>query len=451
MLRSLMSGVSGARGHQTFLDVVGNNIANINTVGFKKSNVTFQDLLYQTHRGAMPPGEGRGGVNSVQVGLGVRVAAIETIHTQGNINFTGGNTDVAIQGEGYFVVMDGNNRLYTRGGNFTIDSDNKVVQSGTGYRVQGFQMVPDPTNPLKYNRSSSLTDIAIPVGSKMEARATQTVGFRCNLDSRSPVVDAAVWDHATWDPYADPPMDPPPTASSHKSQIEIFDSLGNAHNLEVLWVHTGNGDPNEWSWVAYLPDGNPQFTARGSLTFGPDGKPAAGAVTQPQVTIDFTPLGAASSDIVLDFAGESFEKPPIEGVTQYGSPFTTKGYFQDGCAMGVMDSFSVSADGTVVGTYDNGQNIPLYKLSLATFINPSGLTKVGDTVFRESTNSGLARIGVPLEDGAGALIGGALEMSNIDLTEEFTRLILAQRGFQANARVINTSDQVLEEQINIKR
>ena len=119
--------------------------------------------------------------------------------------------------------------------------------------------------------------------------------------------------------------------------------------------------------------------------------------------------------------------------------------------MGVMDSFSVSADGTVVGTYDNGQNIPLYKLSLATFINPSGLTKVGDTVFRESTNSGLARIGVPLEDGAGALIGGALEMSNIDLTEEFTRLILAQRGFQANARVINTSDQVLEEQINIKR
>ncbi|PKL02376.1 MAG: flagellar hook protein FlgE, partial [Synergistetes bacterium HGW-Synergistetes-2] len=130
MLRALMSGVSGARGHQTFLDVVGNNIANINTVGFKKSNVTFQDLLYQTHRGAMPPVEGRGGVNSLQVGLGVRVAAIETIHTQGNINYVGGDTNVAIQGEGYYVVMDGNNRLFTRGGNFTLDSENKIVQSG---------------------------------------------------------------------------------------------------------------------------------------------------------------------------------------------------------------------------------------------------------------------------------------------------------------------------------
>jgi len=295
-----------------------------------------------------------------------------------------------------------------------------------------------------------LSDISIPIGSKMEARTTNTVGFRCNLDSRAPVVEG--WDPNTWDPYADPPMDPAPTESSHKSQIEIFDSLGNGHSLEVLWVRTGEQEANEWSWVAYLPDADsPQFVQRGVLTFGPDGKPAEGADTQPQITIDFTSVGAESSDITLDFAGESFDKPPIEGVTQYASPFTTKGYYQDGCAMGVMESFMVTNDGTVMGSYDNGQNVPLYRMSLATFVNPSGLTKVGDTVFRESSNSGLARLGVPLEDGAGALIGGALEMSNIDLTEEFTQLILAQRGFQANARVINTSDQVLEEQINIKR
>jgi len=450
MLRSLMSGVSGARGHQTFLDVVGNNIANINTVGFKKSNVTFQDLLYQTHRGAMPPVEGRGGVNSLQVGLGVRVAAIETIHTQGNINYVGGDTNVAIQGEGYFVVNDGNNRLFTRGGNFTLDSENKIVQSGTGYRVQGYQMVADPNDPTQYNKASSLSDISIPIGSKMEARTTTKVGFRCNLDSRAPVVEG--WDPNTWDPYADPPMDPAPTESSHKSQIEIFDSLGKGHTLEVLWVRTGEQEANEWSWVAYLPDaGSPQFVQRGVLTFGPDGKPAEGADVSPGITIDFTSVGAESSDITLDFAGESFDKPPIEGVTQYASPFTTKGYYQDGCAMGVMQSFMVTNNGTVMASYDNGQNVPMYKMSLATFVNPSGLTKVGDTVFKESSNSGLARIGVPLEDGAGALIGGALEMSNIDLTEEFTQLILAQRGFQANARVINTSDQVLEEQINIKR
>lgn len=449
MLRSLMSGVSGARGHQTFLDVVGNNIANVNTVGFKKSNVTFQDLLYQTHRGATPPGEGRGGINALQVGLGSRVAAIETIHTQGNINFTGGNTDIAIQGDGYYVVMDGDNRIYTRAGNFTMDSTNRIVQAGTGYRVQGFEMVADPLDPTKFNRGASLTDITIPIGAKMEARKTGLVGFRCNLDSRVDVVDPADWDPAVWDPYADPPMESAPTASSHDTSTEIFDSLGNPHELHVLWVKTGEAaGGNTWSWVAHVPSLK-TVVGRGDVTFGSDGKLASADPVK--ITIDFTAKGAESSEVELDFTGKSFDKETIEGVTQYGSAFTTKGYYQDGCTMGVLDDFFVAADGSVMGAYDNGQNIPMYRLSLATFVNPSGLAKIGDTHFKESNNSGLARIGVPLEDGAGSLLGGALELSNIDLTEQFTQLILAQRGFQANARVINTSDQVLEEQINIKR
>ncbi len=446
MLRSLMSGVSGARGHQTFLDVVGNNIANVNTVGFKKSNVRFQDLLYQTSRGAMPPVEGRGGVNSLQVGLGVRVAAIETIHTQGNINYTGSDTDVAIQGNGYYVLADGENRIYTRAGNFTLDSQNKIVQAGTGYRVQGYEMTPDPTDPTKFIQGSSLSDISIPLGAKMEARATTKIGFRCNLDSRvEPVAEEE------WNPYATPPV-VPAEASSYSTTTEIYDSLGKAHELEVTWVRTGNKEDNQWSWYAHMPDLNGgQVVGRGQFSFGDDGKIVTTPDPNTSITVNFGVEGAEDSTILLDFTGGSFDKETIEGVTQYASPFTTKGYFQDGCKMGTLEKFAVAYDGTVMGSYNNGQNVPMYRLALANFVNPEGLTKVGETHFQESSNSGLAQIGIPGADGNGVLVGGALELSNIDLTEEFTQLILAQRGFQANARVITTSDQVLEEQINLKR
>lgn len=183
MLRSLMSGVSGVRGHQTYLDVIGNNIANVNTAGFKKSNLTFQDLLYQTNRGATPPADNRGGVNAQQIGLGVQVSAIETIQTQGNTQYTGSRTDMAIQGDGYYVVLDGDNRLYTRAGNFTLDAESRLVQAGTGYKLQGFEMVLDPNDPTRYNQNSTLSDIYIPVGDKIEARATTIAGYRCNLDS----------------------------------------------------------------------------------------------------------------------------------------------------------------------------------------------------------------------------------------------------------------------------
>jgi flagellar hook protein FlgE len=179
-----MSGVSGVRGHQTLLDVVGNNIANVNTVGFKKSNVTFQDLMYQTSKGASAPGEARGGINPMQVGLGVNVAAIETIHSQGQLQFTGNRTDMAVEGDGYYVVSDGTEQLYTRAGNFILDANGNLVQSGTGFMVKGFGMTVDPNDPSSYTMGSNLTDINIPVGQKIPAKATELTGYRCNLDSR---------------------------------------------------------------------------------------------------------------------------------------------------------------------------------------------------------------------------------------------------------------------------
>ena len=185
MLRSLMSGVSGVRGHQVSLDVVGNNIANVNTAGYKRSSITFQDLLYQNTSGTAAPNDQRGGVNAKQVGLGMQVSAIETLHTQGTTEYTGSRTDFAIQGDGYYVVMDGSSRLFTRAGNFTLDAESNLVQAGTGYRLQGYQMVRDPIDPLQFNQGSSLTDVNIPTGQKMEARQTTVVGYRCNLDSRA--------------------------------------------------------------------------------------------------------------------------------------------------------------------------------------------------------------------------------------------------------------------------
>ena len=167
MLRSLMSGVSGVRGHQVSLDVVGNNIANVNTAGYKRSNITFQDLLYQNTSGTMAPNDQRGGVNAKQVGLGMQVSAIEVLHTQGTTQYTGSRTDFAIQGDGYFVVMDGNSRLFTRAGNFTLDGDSNLAQAGTGYKLQGYQIVRDPIDPLQFNQGSSLTDINIPTGQQI--------------------------------------------------------------------------------------------------------------------------------------------------------------------------------------------------------------------------------------------------------------------------------------------
>lgn len=241
-------------------------------------------------------------------------------------------------------------------------------------------------------------------------------------------------------------------ANVHNTKIDVYDSLGNPYTLEVSWEKLDNG---VWRWRAWLPDSDLSITENtGLLRFGPDGKLVTGDAqynTNPTITIQFDEAGARRSEINLDFSGESFQKDLLDGVTQYGSPFTTKGYYQDGYDMGVLTDFAVAQDGTVNGIYSNGQNIPLYRVALALFANPAGLVKTGNTAFSESNNSGIAQIGSPQEGGAGSIIGSSLEMSNVDLTEEFTKLITSQRGFQANARMITTSDQVLEELINIKR
>lgn len=651
-----MTAVTGVRAHQTMLDVTGNNIANVNTTGFKKDFTVFQDLLYQTTKGASGPGDQRGGVNPSQVGLGVAVGSIETVHSQGPSNYTGSSYDMMIEGEGFFVYRDGTSRLYSRAANLSLDAENNLVLDGTGHRLQGYQMIRDPLDPTSFIKDGDLTDIKIPFGSKIEARATTIVGFKCNLDSRSktylpngyadiaytdfPPESAKVkigdqrynitfqTDHSTangegyltmginvgsigatndaevvfnmvgvanglpeleiedaqfelpdgtevtatydnetgtfkitkdddgstlWETNlhnnmnyssfsgdvtagtpavttsynflaefdesnldgspttlvlwyedagtmkrleatvsfkADGTFDsvvPDPIAGApggmkitvndkgtglevqmlkgtstteyetvgtiqqgalHATKEKIYDCQGNGYTLELQFKKVSE---NRWRWEAFFPD-NPELApspSSGEITFGPCGK----IVDPPfqDIEVPFSLVGTENSTITIDFSGESFGRDALEGITQYASATTTKPFYQDGYAMGVLEGFSVGQDGIVTGRYTNNQTLPIYRIALAQFNNPAGLEKVGGTMFRETINSGRARIDAAQEDGSGTINSGYLEGSNVDLTEEFTNLIKAQRGFQANARVVTTSDQILEEVVNLKR
>jgi flagellar hook protein FlgE len=244
------------------------------------------------------------------------------------------------------------------------------------------------------------------------------------------------------------------TASIHNTKFDIYDSQGNAYTLETSWEKVDN---NLWRWRAWLPDdpGISLSNNTGLVEFSPDG--LVESVTDPSgakmstLGINFGTLGAADSQIALDFTGDLLGADAEDAVTQFGSAFTTKEYYQDGYEMGVLNDYSVGSDGIIRGVYDNGQTQDLYSVALAVFSNPSGLEKLGGGAFRETANSGIPQIVRPMEGGAGNLAGKSVEASNVDLTEEFVDLIQAQRGFQASARVITTSDQVLEELMNLKR
>jgi flagellar hook protein FlgE len=849
-----MTAVTGVRAHQVMLDVTGNNIANVNTTGYKKDFTLFQDLLYQTTKGATGPGDGRGGVNPMQVGLGVKVGAIETIHSQGFVQYTGNKSDMMIEGEGYFIFREGNGRIYSRAGNFTLDAGNNLVHSGTGYMVQGYAMERDPLNPTNFVKAGDISDINIPFGRKMDARATTLVGLRCNLDSQasaylpigyadipyvtndakvtiggtaynlsfqsrlntpisgdydsdtlnssgtassitlsrpltvpagdtltlggsvtlpagtsmtvpsggmllpagtsvtlpagttltssidiplgasvtvdvsgvstpytgpatipagavvqtggatiptgstfaagfvfpggttfsantqfpagttipagvtipastqlttgsilveswsnyeatnyftitisdngqnpvdvpfkmvginngyprlelpstptqitmpdgstvanvvyddatgllqfvdatpgSPTIGATLWrtnlhENMTYNSFSvtndgeridfiaefdesnmgsspmqmtlwwensvtgqmgksrfnvtmnpdgtfnaiatDPDPLPAPTpgleylppASTaqknlgnmvgysfgtnfniligaqgkglefqatnnsaaanatlltagninqgglHQTKLSVYDCQGFPYTMEVQFKKLTS---NRWRWEVCFVDENGTVDQLLPTPFSGEIKfdDSCHIISPLSVELDvpFSLLGRENSKIKLDFSGSSFGLDVMEGVTQFASSSTTKAYYQDGYKMGILNDYNVGQDGTIVGIYDNGKNEPISRVALAQFANPMGLDKVGNSMFRESINSGPARVDAAMEDGGGKITSSSLEMSNVDLTEEFTRLIISQRGFQANTRVVTTSDQILEEVVNMKR
>ncbi len=406
MLRSLFSGITGLRQHQTLMDVVGNNIANVNTVGYKSSTAVFEDTLSQMIRAAGAPNNGLGGVNPAQVGLGVQLGAISTNFGQGSAQSTGRSTDLMIQGDGFFVLKNGNTEVYSRAGSFTFDTTGKLVNP-EGMRVQGWQGVAGVVST-----NTAPTDIVLPAGTLIAPRASSSV-----------VVDGNI--------------SPDPNAATDVLTLgqTVYDASGAAHPLTITL--TGDGTGNYTATVTDANDPGGTFVDGGAtLTFDPNtglltGTPVQSALTLPDGT----------TNVVIDYST----------MTRYGGPKSANVKSADGYAAGSLQGFQISGDGSVTGVFTNGQKLLMAKVALAGFNNPMGLEKAGNSTYRSTTNSGNAQINAPGGGGVGTLLGGAVEMSNVDLAQEFTNLIIAQRGFQANSRVITTSDQMLQDLVDIKR
>jgi flagellar hook protein FlgE len=424
MLRSMFSGVSGLRSHQTMMDVIGNNISNVNTVGYKSSGVIFSDLLSQVIRGAGVPtagAVGNGGTNPAQVGLGVKLAGISTSFSQGAAQLTGRATDLSIQGDGFFVARQGNENLYTRAGSLSFDALGRLVSPDGGI-LQGWSA--DANGAI--NTNSAVGDITMPLGQSIAPMASQNVRLGGNLNAT--------------------PLGTYP-GNELITSITVYDDQGTARNLTFGFTMTAD---NEWDLQVYEADGADADTDLDTLgaVIALQFDPATGELTSPTTPPTVTPTqGEWTNPVTLDFgaAGDP------EALQQFSGPNSVQALSQDGSALGSLQSFSIGQDGIVTGVFSNGRNRPIGQLALASFANPVGLEKVGGSLYRPTVNSGLANIGIAGAGGRGTLQGSTLEMSNVDLAQEFTSLIVAQRGFQANSRVITSSDELLQDLVNLKR
>jgi len=677
MMRSLFSGVSGIKSHQTRMDVIGNNIANINTIGFKAGRAVFAQAIAQTVKGATRPYDGKGGTNPMQVGLGVQMGSVDTIFTQGNLESTGVKTDMAIQGNGFFILSDGTNEYYTRAGNFQFDADGRLVNPTTGYVVQG--MLADSNGEIK--PGTPISDLILPFGQKVAAKATTKVEFTGNLNAdvkpvgtilKSNVMFAiekagsnsdvnglyakgaansvmsgitpgattvTVSDGSTTKVYTYAQKDTGAghgdfhslddlvaeinndfgteftaaltnngsiqitgvagagdtavTFSSNNASLKValsaangtvndttstntdqfshkatkddlltdlLNSVGDTLNLSAgdqidlsvmkngelvsgnlsvaadsklsdlltkindifqikndIGAHiddgalTVNGDPgeentlqaisiregenealnsimsfaemqaakdathtanitvydamgqkhtmimefkktdirNQWTWnITFKGDEIVSSGGKGKISFNSDGSIASFTYSDGANSLQFDPNnGAVPVNIKLDLGrfGE------FNGLTQFSSPSAMVTKSQDGYASGNLGSISINGQGEITGLFTNGVTQKLGQLVLASFNNPNGLTNVGNNLYMTSANSGTPVAGKAGEIIQAQILPGYLEMSNVDLAQEFTNMIVAQRGFQANARVITTSDQMLNEMVNIKR
>ncbi|MCC6620525.1 MAG: flagellar hook protein FlgE [Deltaproteobacteria bacterium] len=417
---SLYIGMSGMRSHEGAIGVIGNNIANLNTIGFKASRAVFADMLSQSVLGT---------AGMSQQGLGAAVAAVQRLVGQGALLGTNVTTDIAINGDGLFIVENPTGeRLYTRNGQFQVDQEGYLT-TVEGFRMQGYPA--DGTGAIATSLGAlRIGDATAP------PQATTSVEMTVNLDAGAPITG---------------PFDPndPAGTSSFSTTVTVYDSRGTAHSLEVYFSQTATG---QWEWNAVAPlgeldgstDTTPTIVASGTMTFGTDGTLASS--TQTQTTVTF--FGADQQDLVFDFGAPGAAG---EGSTSFGSASALSFVEQDGFGPGTLAFIEIEQDGDVMGTFSNGQERVLGQVALARFQAPAELNALGQNLFSETIGSGEPAIGQPGTGGRGALHAGSLEQSNVDLTNEFTQLILAQRGFQAASRTITTADEMLVETVNLKR
>ena len=521
MMRSLFSGVAGLKTHQTKMDVIGNNIANVNTVAYKSQNVTFQELMYQTTQNASAANAetGRGGINAKQIGLGVQTGAINAnISTSGASQTTGNPFDVQIKGDSFFVVSDGSNNYFTRAGAFYVDGMGNLAMTSNGYTVMGWQedptkpgtIVKDTVTPLKIMSAENLTS---------EPEQTTQAYLSGVIDKNSTqlssdtglIVNVSLYDALGYSyiaKFSIKDYEPKYTAETVNPGDKLDglytkDSEGNYHaatgvasdsDTETYYKMTQDKfadgtydikpvdlvDSKGYSLIHKKTD--PGYEKTGyDAEGGPGENPAAGETWPKKIELDSNVLSYdPKTGKNLNFDG-TIERPfkitidhidgfsttkatPIEmrvgTSTMYDNKGTStiKGNAGDydgnyaGRKVGEMSGVAIAQDGKITASYDNGTTKLLGQIAVANFANPSGLEKIGDNLYQTTPNSGaFDGIGEDITAGSGALSTGVLEMSNVDLSAEFTDMITTQRGFQANSRIITVSDSMLEELTNLKR
>lgn len=426
ILSSLYTGVSGLTAQGEALGVISDNIANANTTGFKASRAEFQDIVAKSLKGIL-------GGN--QIGRGVKIGAVNPILQQGNVDHTEKTTDLAISGDGYFVLRGSDGESFTRDGSFHFDKEGYLV-TNDNQRVQGYQA------DERGNIINKMGDVKFP-RALIPAKATTKVTLDLNLDSRVEV--GKKFD-----------INDPHNTSHYSTGIEVFDSQGNKHLLTLFFVKTADrqwdvhaladgkevtgGTPGKWSEVW-----------AGKLGFTVDGKLDTEVVTKE--ALNFTGGALQNQKIVFDF-GDSITTDKGEGLNgtkQYGKDSDLISWRQDGAAAGTIMNLSFNDEGVLTAVYSNGQAQDLAQIALAKFENSEALFKVGNNRFKEARDSGAPAVGKPGSSGRGRLFAKSLERSTVDLALEFVGLIQNQRSFQANAKTITTSDELLNEVINLKR
>ncbi len=402
--------LSGLDASNTALATISNNLANLNTTGYKDTTVNFQDMFYQ-FLGTNGAGD------ALQLGSGSSVASISTNFSGGSVQNTGVNTNVAITGNGFFVVQNGSNTYYTRAGDFTQDSNGYLV-TADGYQVMGYPAVNGVVNT-----NGGLTPIQLPMGMTSPATATTSISMQANLSASAAVGD------------------------TYNTGITVYDSLGTPHVLNVDFTNTGSG----WSYNATLPSsdikggvGDTTTVQSGTLQFDSNGNLTG---TTP-IAVSIPNLADGASTLAFNWQLASSTGQSL--ITQLAGASSTTTTTQNGNSSGSLTGFSIGSDGTITGTFTNGSQL-LGQLALANFANLQALTKQGDSNYSATISSGSAIIGAPGTASLGTLTGSALELSNVDMSAEFSNLIIAERGFQANAKSVTTFDQIAQDTINMIR
>jgi flagellar hook protein FlgE len=492
---SLFTGISGLNAYQSQIDMISNNIANVGTVGFKGQRMTFADLFYQSQGFASAPTQTSGGVNPQEVGLGVKVNTIDTNFSQGGLQTTGVNSDLAINGDGFFMLRNTNGTgqpVYTRDGAFSLNSSGILYDPATGLAVQGFMANGNGTVSVGSNPGT----ITIPIGLSMQAAATGSANAVKYGPANNKNFDVSFGGALDQTQYAAEAASAG-TGVTKTVSTTIYDSLGNAHQATITFQPVGpntvvsagpppvtagalpatvndiNGNAqavaSRWSYTVSFADGTVPTASSGYIFFDQNGQyintsSTAGATAGTVGTIGSP--SAAQGDLLsipVSSAG-----PPATGwaagtnaaaasigldfsqMASLSTTATASVLNQNGYAAGTLSNYTIGQDGTVTGSFTNGQQKTIAQIALATFQNEAGLHRVGGNSFQETANSGLAQIGTGASGRFGAVISGSLEQSNVSLADEFTKMIVAQRAFEANTRGISTADQNMMTVLNIR-